>query len=188
MDAVVLRVADPAVSENTCLATGERQTSVPSLQPLQNQCENPCRYGLPCANHTVEVSRTSGDGTLIAWNARGAGSELGRQNFRRFGRTTPACSSGDTSPSMGSRPKRARTFDRAVDALAARLWFRECVIAAGDNPGWDAVVAMDSVACSRRRPLDRLRARVSARGGHRARRVLYGRTLVYGPLVVPGSL
>jgi hypothetical protein len=89
VDDIVLRVADPAVSENTCLATGERQTSVPSLQPLQKQCEKPCRYGLPCANHTVEVSRTSGDGTLIAWNAMGAGSELGRQNFRRFGRTTP---------------------------------------------------------------------------------------------------
>jgi len=48
--------------------------------------------------------------------------------------------------------------------------------------------ACGMVACSRRRPLDRLRARVSARGGHRARRVLYGRTLVYEPLVVPGSL
>jgi len=89
VDAVALLVAHPALSGNTCLATGERQTTVPSLQPLQKQCEKPCRYGLPCANHMVEVSRTSGDGTLIAWNARGAGSELGRQNFRRFGRTTP---------------------------------------------------------------------------------------------------
>jgi len=47
VDAVALLVAHPALSGNTCLATGERQTSVPSLQPLQKQCEKPCRYGLP---------------------------------------------------------------------------------------------------------------------------------------------
>lgn len=49
-----------------------RQASDIRLCPLlQKQYETPCHQGLPCANHTVEISRTSGKGTRIAWNAMG---------------------------------------------------------------------------------------------------------------------